>query len=123
MVVVNSRILPPNNASNGLRNSRSLFMSFKGRANLKKINHKQAKTDTSLEAERLQIQLLRGKTLAQRFQWVCSLSSSVYGMARRAIEKAHPTFSQRQRDVFFVKCHYGADLARRLDLCLASKGK
>ena len=67
-------------------------------------------TDTSAEAERIQIELLRQATAARRARLVFSLSDAVRRLARRGIRRSRPHLSARECDLLFV----GADLAARL---------
>jgi hypothetical protein len=67
--------------------------------------------DTSVEAERVQIELLRAAPVARRLQLALSLSATVIGAARRALERSRPNASRRELDVRFVELHYGSDLA------------
>ena len=78
-------------------------------------------SDTSPEAERVQIELLRKAGEARRYELVCSLSQSVIQWSRESIRKAHPEASENELAVLFVDLCYGkklangfrADLARR----------
>lgn len=70
--------------------------------------------DTHPEIEKVQIALLRKATLARRFEIVRSLSQTTIELSRRAIQRANPTFSQREVDLAFVAYHYGEELAERL---------
>jgi len=79
------------------------------------------KTDTTPEAAEVQIQLLRLASPARRFGLMCSLTSSAYSMARRAIGQAHPSLASRERDLLFVECHYGAAVARKVRAYLKNR--
>lgn len=78
-------------------------------------------TDTSPEAARVQIDLLRRATPARRFELMCSLTSSVRQMARNAIQRLHPEMTERERNLLFVRIHYGAKLAGELAAHLSRK--
>ena len=67
--------------------------------------------DTTPEAERVQIELLRAAPVARRLRLAFSLSATVISLARRAHARARPNASQRELDLLFVEVHYGAELA------------
>jgi hypothetical protein len=79
--------------------------------------------DTDLQTELKQIDLLRGATVARRSALAISLSETMIGLARRAIQRANPQFTPRETLVCFVALHYGPELAERLraDLQLRSQ--
>ena len=70
--------------------------------------------DTTPEAERVQVALLRAAPVARRLHLAFALSATVIGAARRAIARARPNASPRELDLRFVELHYGADLAAAL---------
>lgn len=70
--------------------------------------------DTSVEAERVQIDLIRNAPVSRRLHMAWSLSATVIGLARRALARAHPLASRQELDLRFVELHYGADLAASL---------
>ena len=74
--------------------------------------------DTTADAERVQVALLRAAPVVRRLHLAFSLSATVIGAARRAIAGAHPHASARELDLRFVSVHYGVDVAEglRLDL-------
>ena len=72
------------------------------------------KSDTSPDAEAVQIELLRRATVAERFTRVRDLTRVTIHHARRAIARAHPGCRQREIDLMFVETHYGKDLAEKL---------
>jgi hypothetical protein len=61
-----------------------------------------------------QIRLLREAGTARRFALMRSLSATVIHLARKAIRDANPDLSERERQLLFVRVHYGEDLAERL---------
>ncbi|MBN1974147.1 MAG: hypothetical protein JW787_10945 [Sedimentisphaerales bacterium] len=77
--------------------------------------------DTSLEAEKIQIELLRKATISRRMSIVRSLSQTVMYLSRRAIKRANPSFTEREVDIAFVANHYGQDLAERLRIYLKQR--
>ncbi|MBI4743798.1 MAG: hypothetical protein HY776_03100 [Actinobacteria bacterium] len=78
-------------------------------------------SDTDKNAEKIQIDLLRKASIAQRIHIVSSLSASTSNLSRRAILRANPHFSKQDVDIAFVDLHYGHDLAERLKKYLESK--
>ena len=70
-------------------------------------------SDTSPEAEKAQIELLRRCSVAQRFAKVRSLTARAFGLSKRAIARANPDLSTQQLQVKFIELHYGKDLADR----------
>jgi hypothetical protein len=71
-------------------------------------------SDTDPAAERVQVELARKMTAAQKVAQVRSLSALVIGLSRRAIARAQPHLSQQELDVKFVELHYGKGLAEGL---------
>jgi hypothetical protein len=70
--------------------------------------------DTSPEAERVQIELIRKASSAKRFGLARSLSQSFIQASRQTIRRLHPELSQEELDLLFVELHYGKDLADRV---------
>jgi len=68
-------------------------------------------SDTAAEAERVQIELIRKMSVAEKMAQVRSLSALVIGLSRRAIARANPRLSPRELDVKFVELHYGKEVA------------
>ncbi len=58
-------------------------------------------TDTSDQAERLQLELFRRLTPTERIQKVCRLSSGLRRMAMDAIKRVHPHMSDRECQLKF----------------------
>jgi len=77
-------------------------------------------SDTDPEAERVQLELLRGASPARRLELALSLSQSVISLARDGIARRHPDLSPEQRGLRFVALHYGADLAEEVRVYLAA---
>jgi hypothetical protein len=71
-------------------------------------------TDTHCEAERVQIELLRQKTLAERFLIVRSLTAFTLGLSRNALRRLYPDLSPSQFRLKIIEDHYGKELARRV---------
>jgi hypothetical protein len=78
-------------------------------------------SDTHPDAERVQIELLRRMTGAERFAKSQSLTALVVGLSRQAIARANPQFSQRDVETLWVELNYGKDLADGLRKCLAER--
>ena len=70
--------------------------------------------DTSPQAERVQIELIRQASVSERISRVRSLSQTVMFLSRRAIQRANPSLSEQEVDLAFVSNHYGEKLAKRL---------
>jgi hypothetical protein len=70
--------------------------------------------DTTPDAERVQVDLLRAAPVARRLHLALQLSATVIGAARRALARSQPHASRRELDVRFVELHYGTDVAAGL---------
>jgi hypothetical protein len=70
--------------------------------------------DTSPEAERVQIELLRKASPAKRFGLTRSLSQSLIQASRQTIKRLHPELSQEELDLLYIELYYGKDLANRV---------
>lgn len=77
--------------------------------------------DTTPQAEKVQIELIRKSSVSMRISRVRSLSQTVIFLSRRAIRCANPSLSEREVDIVFVELHYGKDIAERLRLYLERK--
>jgi hypothetical protein len=71
-------------------------------------------SDTHPDADRVQIELLRGATDAQRAALARSLSCTVMGLVRQGIADRNPTASQDELSVEFIRVCYGPELAREV---------
>lgn len=71
-------------------------------------------SDTDPAAERVQIELLRRATVAQRVQLALALSATTARLAWRAIERANPEASQAEIALIFAAVHYGETVAAGL---------
>jgi hypothetical protein len=76
--------------------------------------------DTDPEAEKVQIELLRGAPAA-RAQMALDLSAQVIGLARRAIRRVHPDATETEVGLLFVEMHYGCELAADVRRYLADR--
>ena len=70
--------------------------------------------DTTPDAERVQVDLLRAAPVARRLHLALHLTATVIGAARRALARSQPQVSSRELDLRFVELHYGADVAAGL---------
>ncbi|MGR3177670.1 MAG: hypothetical protein ACUZ8E_06400 [Candidatus Anammoxibacter sp.] len=67
--------------------------------------------DTNLEAEKVQISLIRKASIAKRISRMRSLSRSVIQLSRKAIRRANPNLNEKELALTFVSYHYGSELA------------
>ena len=74
--------------------------------------------DTSSQAEKVQIELIRESSVSRRISKVRSLSQTTMYLSRRAIQRTNPFLSERELDLAFVANHYGENLAECLRLYL-----
>jgi hypothetical protein len=77
--------------------------------------------DTTPEAEKVQIGLIRKSSISRRISLVRSLSQTVIYLSRRSIRRSMPYLSKRELDIAFISNHYGQELAERLRLYLEKK--
>lgn len=68
-------------------------------------------TDTTAEAEQVQLQLFRRASMAERLGLALALSTTAIQLSRRAIARANPRASDQQLDLIFIELHYGPRLA------------
>jgi head-tail adaptor len=71
-------------------------------------------TDTHPEAERVQLELLRKKTPAERFALMRSLTAFVTGLSRRSLMQANPDLSEADLRIKIIELQYGKELAQRV---------
>ena len=71
-------------------------------------------TDTHPDAEKVQIELLRKKTVSERFALVRSLTAFTIDLSRRAIARANPDLSPDELRIKYIELFYGKDLAQRV---------
>ncbi len=67
--------------------------------------------DTSPEAEKVRIELIRKMSVAQRVAQTRSLTAWAIRVSRRAIARANPHFTPREVELMWVELHYGKELA------------
>lgn len=70
--------------------------------------------DTSHEARRIQLQLLRNASPSRRLQLALSLSQTTRELALGALRRRHPELSEREIRLRFAELHYGRELAGRV---------
>ena len=70
--------------------------------------------DTDADAERVQFELLRKASPAQRAGLAIRLTATVMALSRRALERQSPDASDEEIGLRFVALNYGADLAAEL---------
>ena len=67
-------------------------------------------TDTSPEAEAVQLELVRRMPRSERVQKALRLSSEMVHSAKAAIRRRHPDDTELQVAIRFIELCYGADL-------------
>ena len=70
--------------------------------------------DTDVDAERVQLDLLRKASPGERAALAMSLSATVISLARRALQSQDPGASELAIKLRFVELHYGRELAAEL---------
>jgi hypothetical protein len=78
-------------------------------------------SDTSPEAERVQIELLRRAGPTRRFALARSLSQTVMQLARGGIRRRHPDADEEEVGLIFIATHYGQELAEQVRADLARR--
>lgn len=70
--------------------------------------------DTNPEVERVLISLIRKLTMNEKLNRTLNFSSSIINLSKRAIARANPELSEDEKNILFVKYHYGDELALKL---------
>jgi hypothetical protein len=70
--------------------------------------------DTEKNAERVLIDLLRKKSVSEKFNQVRSLSRVLMRLSRRAITRSRKTQNETEADLPFVELNYDKALAERM---------
>jgi len=70
--------------------------------------------DTSPEAERVQIELIRKMSPARKFNLVRSMTRTMIQASRENIRLLHPHLSEEELNLLFIELYYGKDLADRV---------
>lgn len=79
--------------------------------------------DTTLEADRVQVALIRAASPARRLQIAFGFSAAIITVARRALARAHPDAPECERALQFVSLHYGRELADDVRADLRRRGR
>ena len=82
-----------------------------------------ALSDTSPEAEEIQIALIRKLTPAQRAAKVFSLSHQVLTLSKRAIQRQNPGLSEFEMKLLYLHHFYSPGIARKVRAYLQEKNK
>jgi hypothetical protein len=78
-------------------------------------------TDTNPEVERVLISLLRKLSTEEKMNRTLQFSSSIINLSKRAIARANPDLSEVEKNILFVRLHYGNELADKLRKYLSRK--
>ena len=78
--------------------------------------------DTTPEARRVQVELLRAAGPARRSQLALSLSQTTRELALAALRRLHPELSEVELRLRFAEVHYGRELADKVRAQLAWRG-
>lgn len=70
--------------------------------------------DTSAEAERVLISLIRKESIYRKLSKILSFSQTTIQLSKRAISRANKDLDVGQINLLFIKYHYGEDLAVRV---------
>ena len=68
-------------------------------------------TDTSTEAEAVQMELIRQLRPSVRLEKALALSCEVIRLSKAAIRRRHPEFSEDEVGLKFIELNYGMELA------------
>jgi hypothetical protein len=74
--------------------------------------------DTDADADRVQLDLLRAASPAQRAGLAVALTSNAVAASRRALERASPDATEEEIGLRFVELNYGPELAAAVATCL-----
>lgn len=78
-------------------------------------------SDTSAEAETVQIALLRTLTPGQRAAKALSLSQQVINLSKRAIRRRHPHLTESELKILYLHHFYGPHIAQKVRAHLEKK--
>jgi hypothetical protein len=90
---------------------------------LRKVGMRAQSEDTDVQAERVQIDLLRKASVARRTFIAFSLSETAINLARKAIRLQDAALTDRDVLLRFVAIHYGLELAERVDKDLRRRSR
>jgi hypothetical protein len=71
-------------------------------------------TDTSSDVQRLQMELARRKSPAEKIAQVREMTNLVVALSRRAIARVNPQMTPQEIELRWVEIHYGRKLAAEL---------
>lgn len=77
--------------------------------------------DTSSEAERVQIELIRKAPITKRFAIMQAWSRFLIEANKQQIRKAHPEASEEEVSLIFIARNYGQELADKVRVELARR--
>lgn len=77
--------------------------------------------DTHPEVEKILISRLRQTSISKKLKQVISFYSTILRLSRRAIARANPDLSIDERNILFVRYHYGDKLADKLQAFLRQR--
>ncbi len=79
-------------------------------------------SDTSSEAEKVQVALLRKAGSSRRTSIAISLSQTAFALSQRAIRRANPDISDFEAKILFLKYCHGEELAKKVEKVMIEKG-
>lgn len=68
-------------------------------------------TDTSTDADAVQLKLIRQMPSSRRLEKAIALSREVIRLSKAAIRRRHPEYSEEEVGLKFIELNYGSDLA------------
>jgi PP-loop superfamily ATP-utilizing enzyme len=71
-------------------------------------------SDTHPEAEKVQTELIRRMSVAERLARMRAWTRTLVHLSREGIARANPGLDERELDLLWVEHHYGPDLAAKL---------
>ena len=77
--------------------------------------------DTDPEAERVQLELLRAASPAQRGALALALTATAIGLSRRALGRQAPEASEEEIGLRFLELNYGPEIAAEVAAFLAAR--
>lgn len=72
-------------------------------------------TDTSPEAEEVQLELIRNTPPSDRAWKAIRMTTQLVRQCKAAIARNNPQLSQREIGIAFIELNYGKELARAVD--------
>ncbi len=79
-------------------------------------------SDTSPEAQKVQIDLLRKAGSARRTMMAINLSHTAMELSKRAIRRANPELSEFEIKIRFLALCHGEELAKKVEKVMIQKG-